>query len=432
MVSVSSTSEFLLADASAALRRSVAARPQSDLALIFGQWIGAGRAPAGEIEAIVASAAQRGGAQQDYQTVAVLGYASACGLLDSSFAAVLTQGLERLAGRQPFVDGNPMAFCSDAVAILGVALGARHLAVPTLTSKIVSWLKSFVLTICEMEGTEEWQRCLFHAADQILGGNIAVPPCDSDLAADARVALIDKGILGSSTAPAVEDQERAALQLVISGGLTPVSFERASMRLAAIERVMRSAPVAIPGRMTSADLLHLLERFPAGLRNWTWEIKPRTPASPMRQWHVDHEYHVQNMLWFLLAPIFPDLDDEQYLTKIGQKSPRADLFIPSMKTIVEAKFLRKGDKIQKIIDEISSDASLYGALGNDCDGIIPFIWDDSARSHEHDYLKQGLKKLKGVIGTVIVSRPSNWIDSPSAQDEKQPAKKKSVIGTKQS
>jgi hypothetical protein len=74
----------------------------------------------------------------------------------------------------------------------------------------------------------------------------------------------------------------------------------------------------------------------------------------------------------MLAPIFPDLDDEQYLTKIGHKNPRADLHIPSMKLIVEAKFLRAGDKMQKSIDEISSDASLYNAMGNDCAGIIPF------------------------------------------------------------
>jgi len=113
-------------------------------------------------------------------------------------------------------------------------------------------------------------------------------------------------------------------------------------------------------------------------------------------------------LWALLAPIFPDLDDEQYLAKIGQKNPRADLYIPSMKLIIEAKFLRPGDRMQKIIDEISSDASLYNAMGNDCAGIIPFIWDDSARSQEHDYLRQGLKKLPGIIDAVVVSRPSDW------------------------
>ena len=423
MVFVSSTTEFLVADASAYLRRCIAVRPQSDLAFIFGYWITAGKPVTTEIQAIAASATQRGGAQQDYQTVAVLGYASGCGLLDSTFAPVLMKGLERLAGRQAFVDGNPMAFCSDAVAILGVALGTRHLVAPALSDKIVMWLKTFVIPICEMEGTEEWHRCLFYAADQVLGGKIGVPSCESTLAADVGVALTDKGILSAATSQAAEEYERASLQLVLSNGLTPVSFERASIRLAAVERVMRSAPVAIPGRMAAANLLHLLERLPAGLRNWTWETKSRTPATPMRQWHVDHEYHVQNMLWFLLAPIFPDLDDEQYLAKIGQKSPRADLYVPSMKIIVEAKFLRKGDRMQKIIDEISSDASLYGALGNDCDGIIAFIWDNSARSQEHDYLKQGLKKLKGVIGAVIVSRPSDWDEVSLAQEAKLGGKK---------
>ncbi len=71
---------------------------------------------------------------------------------------------------------------------------------------------------------------------------------------------------------------------------------------------------------------------------------PRTTSGTARQWHIDNEYHVQNLLWVLLAPIFPDLDDEQYLTKIGQKNPRADLYIPSMKLIVEVKFLRAGEQ----------------------------------------------------------------------------------------
>ena len=144
-----------------------------------------------------------------------------------------------------------------------------------------------------------------------------------------------------------------------------------------------------------------------------------------RQWHIDNEYHVQNLLWVMLAPIFPDLDDEQYLAKIGQKNPRADLYIPSMKIIVEAKFLRSGDKMQKMIDEISSDTGLYSAMGNDCAGIIPVIWDDSARSHEHDYLRQGLRKLPNIVDAVVVSRPSDWVrEAPEAPTGALKAKKR--------
>ena len=95
-----------------------------------------------------------------------------------------------------------------------------------------------------------------------------------------------------------------------------------------------------------------------------------------------------------------------------------------MRLIVEVKFLRLGDRIQKIIDEISSDASLYNAMGNDCAGIIPFIWDDSARSHEHDYLRQGLKRLPGIIDAVVISRPSNWnIENGSVQSKRGYTKK---------
>jgi hypothetical protein len=80
--------------------------------------------------------------------------------------------------------------------------------------------------------------------------------------------------------------------------------------------------------------------------------------------------------------------------------------------------------LQKIIDEISSDATLYNAMGNDCAGVIPLIWDDSARSHEHDYLRQGLRKLRGVIDAVVISRPSDWDkESKSPQSKGKPEKK---------
>lgn len=138
---------------------------------------------------------------------------------------------------------------------------------------------------------------------------------------------------------------------------------------------------------------------------------------------MDHEYHVQNLLWALLAPIFPDLDDEQYLTKIGHKNPRADFYIPSMKLVIEAKFLRPGDRMQKIIDEISSDTGLYSAMGNDCSGIIPVVWDDGARSHEHDYLRQGLRKLPNIVDAIILSRPSGWTGGQSESKPKTKAKR---------
>ncbi|ABK18162.1 hypothetical protein Sfum_2482 [Syntrophobacter fumaroxidans MPOB] len=408
MVPVNSTTDFLLADARAALQRWLTFRPQSDLAISFSYWILRRPSDAPETMTIVAEAMQRNGAQQDFQTVATLGFATAAGLLGIDALPRLKQGLDRLAGRQPFVDEVPMSFCSDAVGILGVALGARSLADTFVEVKIAEWLSSFLRIIYHLDGTENWQRWFFHAANGLLGSRIGLSTPQDEHAEDVRVALGARGLLIAEDSQATYEQDQKVLKLVILEGAKEIPCERAAVRLAALECVVRSAPAVVPGRISGTELVHLLERVPAGLRKWTWEIRPRTARAPLRQWHIDHEYHVQNLLCALLAPIFPDLDDEQYLTKIGQKSPRADLYIPSMKFIVETKFIRTGDKMQKVIDEISADASLYNAMGNECAGIIPFIWDDSARSQEHDYLRQGLRKLPGIIDAVIVSRPSDW------------------------
>ncbi|MCU1338037.1 MAG: hypothetical protein JWO19_3618 [Bryobacterales bacterium] len=408
MVPVSDASGLLLSDARSALLRILAHRPQTGPAILFAHWMLGRKENEAEAKHIASAAAQHAGAQLDFQTVAALGFARESGLLGADIAGTLKQGLERLAGRQPFVDGNPMPFCSDAVGILGVALGTRALADKTLSTKIVAWLTSYLTTIHGLDGTEDWQRHLFRAADTVSGAAINLPPVSNGQAADVLVALAAKGILPRSAGKQAEHEEEQALRTILSEAAIETPYERAAIRLTALEHVIRSAPTAVPGRISAADLVHLLERIPAGLRKWTWETKPRTANAPLRHWHIDNEYHVQNLLWATLAPIFPDLDDEQYLAKIGQKSPRADLHVPSMKIIIEAKFLRSGESMQKVIDEISSDTGLYGAMGNDCAGIIPVIWDDSARSHEHDYLRQGLKKLPNIIDAIVISRPA-WI-----------------------
>ncbi len=423
---VSVSSDLLLTDARAALERTLAHRPQADLAIVFGYWILMRPTDAPGATKIVAAAMQRSGAQQDFQTVATLGFATASGLLGVDASATLKQGLDRLAGRQPFVDEIPMAFCSDAVGILGVALGTKSLADASVSAKIVTWLSSFLKTIYHLDGTENWQRCFFQAADHALGGSIGLPSPMLAQAEDIYEALTAKGVFAPANGKTTEQEDERALKLILLQGTTKISYERAAVRLAALEYAVRSAPAVVPGRMSAESLVGLLERVPAGLRKWTWETKPRAANAPLRQWHIDHEYHVQNLLWILLAPIFPDLDDEQYLAKIGQKNPRADLYIPSMKLIVEAKFIRTVDKMQRVIDEISSDASLYNAMANDCAGIIPFIWDDSARSQEHDYLRQGLKKLPGIIDAVVVSRPSDWDRGSQPLEPKEKPKKKST------
>ncbi|MEG4634578.1 hypothetical protein QUB56_34370 [Microcoleus sp. AR_TQ3_B6] len=166
------------------------------------------------------------------------------------------------------------------------------------------------------------------------------------------------------------------------------------------------------GSFSLEDVSKLLKRVPAGLRRWTWEGKSRTQGGQPRQWCIENEYHVQNLLYFLLAAVFADIREEEYTRSVGQKKPRVDLEIPSLKLVIEIKFWYRKDNPQKIIGEIAEDTSLYLAEGSPHEQMIAFIWDDYCRTEEHDLLRE-IKRMKGIFDVVIVSRPGRMADNTS-------------------
>jgi hypothetical protein len=184
------------------------------------------------------------------------------------------------------------------------------------------------------------------------------------------------------------------------------------------EKELFSSSQSALGSFSLEDVSKLLTRVPAGLRRWTWEEKSRTKGGTPRQWYIENEYHVQNLLYFLLAAVFADIrEEEEYTRSVGPKKPRVDLEIPSLKLVIEIKFWYRKDKPQKIIEEIAADTSLYLAQGSPHEQMIAFIWDDSRRTEQHDLLKSGLKNLNGIFDVVIVSRPGSMPDNTSVINE---------------
>ena len=91
--------------------------------------------------------------------------------------------------------------------------------------------------------------------------------------------------------------------------------------------------------LTVADVVQILWNVPRVFLRWTWEEKARTTrrgAEP-RKWHIENEYHVQSLLFTVLKPIFPELDEEKYLASTGRYQPRADLCLPSLQLVIEVK-----------------------------------------------------------------------------------------------
>jgi REase_DpnII-MboI len=327
--------------------------------------------------------------------VAALGYGARADLLTAQQLQILRDELDHLGGRSFFAPGRPLRFEVDGIALLGVALGAASVAEDTDRS----WLIRLLERSAQEVTSDVWQLGLVRLARLVLGeqGLRIVPP-------DLAVAAFAHG-MGE-----LQEGDRAhAWKMTVEFNLHTSGPGRDAVRLAVFEsEFARLGQISI-ANATRIDLVTLLQNVSRGMKRWTFEHEKRTVNSAIARWDVENEYHVQNMLWAVLAPVFPDLEDEENLPSIGQKKPRADLGVPSLRTLIEVKFLRdRGQRaLAKLIEEIAADASLYLSRTTDYDNIVAFIWDNCAQTEQHHELKSGIEQIKGVSAAIILPRPSS-------------------------
>ena len=347
---------------------------------------------------LAAEAAAATGPARQTAHAAVLGYAAH---LDSTFIGAFTEALSWLQARQYFVSSRPLTVEVDGLALLGVAVGVLRLDAQT-AAPARTWLETLLRRSLSMLRPMDWNESLIGAALAVLGtaAGGATPDAVTD---DLKAALSAKMLVASAEAA------RANAWAIISS-LTGESdgMTRAAAQLAALTWLLREASTLRLGSTSVTDIARLLTRVSASMRRWAWDAAPLTPKSAAAHWDIENEYHVQDLLWVILSPVFPDLDDEEWLKSLGQHHPRADLAIPSLGVIIEVKFLRKGGKsvFSTVIQEVAADASTYLQEGSGYRHLVAFVWDDEARTEEHAELRKGLMQIRGVEDAIVLSRPS--------------------------
>ena len=118
--------------------------------------------------------------------------------------------------------------------------------------------------------------------------------------------------------------------------------------------------------------------------------------------------------------------DEDSTPKVGPVQPRADIGVPSLRLIVEAKVMRADDPPKKMVEQIAEAAGLYVVAGSRYDRLILFIWDASRRTEHHDEMIRGLRQIAGVVDAVVVARPGSMVmSSPQEIAKSSPKKAKS-------
>ena len=172
--------------------------------------------------------------------MAILGFGADAGKLGVEQTEALKKGLRRLAGREVVIDELPVAFASDAVGILGVALGTKGVADTDITNLVVKWVSKFLKKSYDAERTDDWHRSLFAAGDRQLGSplNLSIPK--SPDTADVRTALVAKGLIEALDG-GLEEDGRQSLKLAMRELPDDLPCDRAALRLVAVESVIREA-----------------------------------------------------------------------------------------------------------------------------------------------------------------------------------------------
>lgn len=365
--------------------------------------------------AITAAAAK--GAERSSRNVAVLGFVCGIDQFRPQFAAEFAAQLEWLVARPNFATGGePCGVVADPVNFAGVVVGAESALDLTARRRFDSWVGTVSHDADSLVQDGGWQRSLLETVEtRFSAKKVSLP--------SGRVAWFEAALQKRGWS---EPPERSVGE-VLKGALTNAdkvtdAFE-AGLRLAAIEWAVQRAVDFDIAALTLQDVAAVLHRVPSIFQKWTWEDKPRTArlgAEP-RRWHIENEYHFQTLLYSVLKPLLPALDEERYLPPTGTYQPRADLCILALELVIEVKFWYQSRNIRTLTEEIAADLTLYLRPDSPYTKVIAVIWDDGARTESHAELKRGLSGLAGLADVVIVNRPAFMDNREKPVERKQRA-----------
>jgi hypothetical protein len=117
---------------------------------------------------------------------------------------------------------------------------------------------------------------------------------------------------------------------------------------------------------------------------------------------VDDEYDWQDLAYFALRLVFPDVIAEDPAPKWGDKSSRIDFKIPNLKTVVELKYARNGNHAA-IAEQVAADLTLYGSRENypDLRHIIFMIYDEGGTIRNVEGLKREAESARPSNGATV-------------------------------
>ncbi len=110
------------------------------------------------------------------------------------------------------------------------------------------------------------------------------------------------------------------------------------------------------------------------------------------------EQDVQDLLFAIMKPIFPDSRPEEYTPKHATTSKRIDFVIPEISTVIEAKYVRGSSHISDLPDELKIDIESYHKH-TDCSQMIGVVWDGDSHISDRANFEKDLTGPRTIDGT---------------------------------
>jgi hypothetical protein len=396
-------SVILLRDAKRTLREQVAqASAANALLSAFSRWLGLGIENEALVDEVAAKAAGARAGERSSRGLAVLGFHCASCPRENAPHEAFRRQLEWVIGRPNFdAAGEPCGALVDPIILLGIFAGAEVAASEELRARFIDWLKRVIDDVKKITYSSQWQSALFGAVFRRATG-------DSNLLETASPLWLAAGLVAPGICRVRDEQAADVLKESLDYADESMDEFEAALRLVALNWAQGRALDLNLHALTGSDVARVLRNVSQVFLRWTWEEKPRTARrhAEARKWHIENEYHVQSLLYTVLKPIFPELDEEKYLASTGRYQPRADLCLPSLQLVIEVKYWYQGGSIKDITEQVASDHSLYLRADSPYRTMIAVIWDECGRIEEHREFERGLSGMMNMQSVIVISRPS--------------------------
>ena len=339
-------------------------------------------------------------------SISSLGFSAEYSQLNDEILDRFRHSFVMLMQRDPF-KGPHVSFAYQPIIIIGLILGIKKVSDDYWQKNASKWLSSIIEKRIEKGSLSGFHSMLYCYSRYLLHGTVAELSIDPDEATIEEMSILlwatKRGIFknkgNSEKLSAI--RHKLINQLIKEDIAVDASDKAAIIWIATSEGISADISTYL---MSPSYVSAVLSRFEDAMKRWRFD-DPDKVKNPVR-WPIASEKHVQDILWLILRSYFEDLVDEDALPKFGHKYHITDFAIPSLRLLIEVKYIYKSAEFKKIEEQIMVDSVAYLSKTKDYDKIIVFIYDETSSVQEHGTTKNDLMNIDGIEDVIIVSKPS--------------------------